>query len=29
VFKAAKRDELRRAIHAAWRNTAPKRLLEQ
>ena len=29
VLKAAKKDALRRAILAAWRNTAPKRLLEQ
>jgi len=27
VLKSAKREMLRRAIHAAWRNTAPKRLL--
>ena len=29
VLKAAKKDPLRRAILAAWRNTAPKRLLGQ
>jgi len=29
VLEAAKKDALRRAILAAWRNTAPKRLLEQ
>ena len=28
ILKSAKREILRRAIHAAWRNTAPKRLLE-
>jgi hypothetical protein len=27
-LKAAKKDALRKAIQAAWRNTAPKRLLE-
>ena len=27
VLKAARKDVLRRAIEAAWRNTAPKRLL--
>jgi hypothetical protein len=27
-LKAAKKEALRRAIQAAWRNTAPKRLLE-
>jgi hypothetical protein len=26
-LKAAKKDILQKAIHAAWRNTAPKRLL--
>ena len=29
VLRAAKKNQLRRAIHAAWRNTAPKRLLGQ
>jgi hypothetical protein len=29
VLKAVKKDVLRRAIEAAWRNTAPKRLLKQ
>jgi hypothetical protein len=29
VLKAAKKDILTRAIHAAWRNTAPKRLLAE
>ena len=28
-LKAAKKDALRKAIQAAWRNTAPKRLLQQ
>ena len=28
-LKAAKKDALRKAIQAAWRNTAPKRLSEQ
>jgi len=28
-LKAAKKDVLRKAIEAAWRNTAPKRLLER
>ena len=28
-LKAAKKDVLRQAIHAAWRNTAPKRLAEK
>jgi hypothetical protein len=28
VLKAAKKDALRKAIEAAWRNTAPKRLLK-
>jgi len=27
ILKAAKKDVLRKAIEAAWRNTAPKRLL--
>jgi len=27
-LKAAKKEVLQKAIHAAWRNTAPKRLLE-
>jgi hypothetical protein len=29
ILKAAKKELLRKAIHAAWRNTAPKRLLGQ
>ena len=29
VLKAAKKDVLTKAIHAAWRNTAPKRLLAE
>ena len=29
VLKAAKKDVLSKAIHAAWRNTAPKRLLAE
>jgi hypothetical protein len=29
VLKAAKKDILTKAIHAAWRNTAPKRLLAE
>jgi len=29
VLKAASKETLQRAIHAAWRNTAPKRLLGQ
>lgn len=28
-LKAATKETLRKAIHAAWRNTAPKRLAEQ
>lgn len=28
VLKEAKKDVLSKAIHAAWRNTAPKRLLK-
>jgi hypothetical protein len=27
-LKAARKETLRKAIHAAWRNTAPKRLLK-
>lgn len=27
ILKSADREALRKAIHAAWRNTAPKRLL--
>ena len=29
ILKAASKETLRKAIHAAWRNTAPKRLQEQ
>jgi hypothetical protein len=29
VLKAAKKDALRKAIQAAWRNVAPKRLMEK
>lgn len=29
VLKVAKKDALTKALHAAWRNTAPKRLLGQ
>src|SRR5208337_2699552 len=29
ILKVAKKEILRKAIHAAWRNTAPKRLLGQ
>jgi hypothetical protein len=29
LLKAAKKDTLAKAIQAAWRNTAPKRLLER
>ena len=29
VLRAVKKDALRKAMHAAWRNTAPKRLLGQ
>jgi hypothetical protein len=28
VLKAAQKDPLTKAIHAAWRNTAPKRLIK-
>jgi hypothetical protein len=28
ILKAAKKDTLRKALEAAWRNTAPKRLLQ-